>query len=182
MGQTQHEYKPETLGWLCLHTDEGRRQLWPWDMQKEGMLAGTSLFSAVLYFYCGIWTVVTSRKKLRTGKQLKCKEGNTSKPSFGFLVLTSLRKVPVASTLLWWWGIRLVLGVLVRLFSFKQQKGETGLGHEQFEIIYSVAQEKNAEAIWKEFLMSPLRTMENKSSLFAFLCLIYFFFLINLKV
>lgn len=36
----------------------------------------------------------------------------------------------------------MVLRVSVGLFGFKQKKGETGLGYEQFEIIYSVAQEK----------------------------------------
>lgn len=73
---------------------------------------------------------------------MKYKEANAAKHSFGFLVLTSLRTVTVVSTLLWWRGIRLVLRVSVRLFGFKQQTGETGLGYEQFEIIYRVAQEK----------------------------------------
>lgn len=50
--------------------------------------------------------------------------------------------------------------VSVRLFGFKQQKGETGLGYEQFEIIYSLAQEKCGRNL--ESIMSSLRTMKKK--------------------
>lgn len=69
------------------------------------MLTGTSLFSAVLYLYCGIGTV-TSRKKVRIGKQLNCKVAKTAKSSFGFLVMASVRKVPIIFTG-WSWEFQL---------------------------------------------------------------------------